>query len=211
MFAPRHLALVLITLLASPAHAAHAWRCVDARGSVSFQDQPCTTGQKQDIVPLADDVAPPAPSEAPAQNDEDADATPAPVAPSPRSLAPAFFVCTRFDGSHYRNETGIGASRLVPFGADGELQGDLASAYGGKNGIGVSAPGLRSAPHTTSRLGNAYTRIDDQCHRAGPREACAYLRSEISDVEDQLKRAFSDTESTLKQRQADLRGQLRGC
>jgi len=211
MSVPLRLVLALFAFFAAHAHAANAWRCTDARGSVSFQDYPCDMGQTQRIVPLAADVAAPEPAEADTTGETDASPATAPAIASPRAPAPAFFICTRFDGSRYRNDTGIGASRLVPFGAQGELQGDLASAYGGRNGIGVSAPGLRSPPHAPSALGNAYTRADDQCHHAGAREACVYLRGELDDVEDRLKRAFSDSESALKQQQADLRGQMRGC
>ncbi|MEO7433138.1 MAG: DUF4124 domain-containing protein [Dokdonella sp.] len=211
MCGPRSLLLAVLMVSATSAEAAHAWRCVDARGSVSFQDHRCGAGQTERVVPLADDVAAPEPEPANDPIADETDTPPAPAPPTPRIAAPTFFVCIRFDGSRYRNETGIGASRLVPFGAQGELQGDLASAYGGRNGIGVSAPGLRSPPNVPSSLGNAYTRADDQCHHAGPREACTFLRKELDDVEDRLKRAFSDTESTLKQQQVELRDQLRGC
>ena len=211
MFVPRRLLLVLFAFFAAHAHAANAWRCTDSRGAPSFRDHPCDAGQTQHIVPLAADVAAPEPADVEAARETDAAPPSAPAMPSPRVPAPAFFICTRFDGSRYRNDTGIGASRLVPFGAQGELQGDLASAYGGRNGIGVSAPGLRSAPHVSSPLGNAYTRADDQCHPAGAREACAYLRRELDDVEDRLKRAFSDTESALEQQQTELRALMRGC
>jgi hypothetical protein len=125
---------------------------------------------------------------------------------------PTFFLCTHFDGSRYLSETGIGSSSWVPFGADGEMQGSLAEAYGGRNGIGVSAPGLRTPPNIASPIGGiAYTRVDDECHHAGPQEACAYLRTELDNVEDRLKRAFSDTEAQLQQEQVTLRERMRGC
>ena len=90
---------------------------------------------------------------------------------------------------------------------------NLAQAYG-PNGIGVSAPGLRTIPHApaaSSPFGGMSTWVDDECWYASPREACAYLRDQLEDVASKLRRAFSDTQSQLQQQQADLRQRMRGC
>ncbi len=127
---------------------------------------------------------------------------------------PSFFLCTRYDGSRYVSDDGIGGSNAVPYGMlDGPDQ-SLANAYGGRNGIGVSAPGLRTTPTIPAArapFAGTYVQIDDECHHAAPREACAYLRGELDNVEDKLKRAFSDTEAQLRQEQTRLQNRMRGC
>ena len=132
----------------------------------------------------------------------------------PRFPPPQFFLCLRFDGTWYRSDDGIGSSHLVPAGmAIGSGQG-LASAYGGPNGIGVSAPGLRTPPTVpadAAPIAGSYVSVQDQCHAAEPQEACRFLRDQLDGVEDKLKRAFSDTEPQLKQDKAALLDLLRGC
>ena len=127
---------------------------------------------------------------------------------------PEFFLCTRHDGSRYASDDGRGGRSAVPLGMLGVPERSLAQAYGGRNGIGVSAPGVRPIPEIPAAqapLAGAYVWIDDACHRATAREACAYLRGELDRVQDQLKRAFSDTEAQFKQQQLTLRERMRGC
>ena len=112
------------------------------------------------------------------------------------------------------SETGQGGSALVPLGMLGVPGRSLSDAYGGPNGIGVSAPGLRkipSVPAASVPFGGMDTWVDDVCHRASPREACAYLREQRDDVISKLRRAFSDTEADLERQQADIERRLRGC
>jgi hypothetical protein len=135
--------------------------------------------------------------------------------PEPAAIPPpSFYLCTRYDGSRYISDTGEGGSALVPLGVLGIPNRSLADAYGGRNGIGVSAPGLRTIPHVPAAkvpFGGMDTWIDDECHVAAPREACAYLRGELDEVASKLRRAFSDTEAQLKDQQAQLRERMRGC
>ncbi len=195
--------------------AASVYRCVGADGSVSFQDQACRSGQGQRIVHLPD--APPvqAPAAVPADAPTpDANTAAAPILVAPAVPAPDFFLCTRHDGSRYPSEDGRGGSSAVPLGMLGVPDRGLAQAYGGREGIGVSAPGLRPIPQIPAAqapLADGYMWINDACHHATAQEACAYLRGELDAVRDQLKRAFSDTEAQLKQEQATLRERMRGC
>lgn len=207
----------LLALVAS-GRTASVYRCVGVDGSVSFQDQTCRPGQAQHVVhlpdapigaPAAAPVATPADDAAP-PSDAAAVST-ATVAPTP---APEFFLCTRHDGSRYASDDGRGGRSAVPLGMLGVPERSLAQAYGGRNGIGVSAPGVRpipGIPAAQAPLAGAYVWIDDACHRATAREACAYLRGELDRVQDQLKRAFSDTEAQFKQQQLTLRERMRGC
>ena len=202
-------------LVAGYDNAASVYQCVDSRGAIGFQDQPCARGQAEHVIDL------PNPATAPVAVAPRVDAVdtppqmtpPSPVA-APMIAPPDFFLCTRHDGSRYTNVDGRGGSTAVPVGALGMPERDLASAYGGRGGIGISAPGVRPIPQIPARnapLAGGYVWIDDECQHAGAQEACAFLRSELSNVQDQLKRAFSDTEAQLKQRQSALRDRMRGC
>ncbi|MHB1799208.1 MAG: DUF4124 domain-containing protein, partial [Vulcanimicrobiaceae bacterium] len=46
------LPLLLLLALAVPAHATEVYRCVDARGRLAFQDQPCPPRSRQRILNL---------------------------------------------------------------------------------------------------------------------------------------------------------------
>jgi hypothetical protein len=212
--------LVLVPLLACAAPlalATTAYKCTDARGAVSFQDQPCRAGTRQQTIALPD-AAPATPAPTVDATPPDSAPAPAPVVdtpPAPPPIPPpAFYLCTRYDGSRYVSDTGQGGSALVPLGVLGTPNRSLADAYGGRNGVGVSAPGLRKIPHIPAAsvpFGGMDVWIDDECHFAAPREACAYLRSALGDVDDKLRRAFSDTEAELKRQRADIEQKMRGC
>lgn len=194
-------------------HAATAYKCVDARGAIAFQDHPCESNVRQSRLTLPDDPSPPP---APIVDQETVSANAPSIDPTPiaRIAPPSFYLCTRYDGSRYISDTGQGGSALVPLGVLGVPVRSLADAYGGTNGIGVSAPGLRTIPHVPAAsvpFGGMDTWIDDECHAASPREACAYLRRSLDDVDDKLRRAFSDMEADLKRQRADIEQRMRGC
>jgi hypothetical protein len=212
------LSLVLVAVCATAGHAcaATAYKCIGADGALGFQDHPCAAGARQQQVQLSDDVPPPPVEDAPDIADPVVDARPAPAPPDPppRIPAPSFFLCTRYDGSTYLSETGIPNRVAVPYGVLSDLDSSLADAYGGRNGIGVSAPGLRtppSIPASRAPFAGAYVWVDDRCHHAAPREACTYLRAQLDDVRSKLLHAFSDTEAQLQQQESDLRERLHGC
>jgi hypothetical protein len=134
--------------------------------------------------------------------------------PAPTIPPPSFYLCTRYDGTRYISDTGKGGSALAPLGVLGVPGRSLADAYGGPNGIGVSAPGLRTIPHQPAGsvpFGGMSTWIDDACHKAAPREACGYLRESLDDVRYKLTKAFSDTTPELKRQEADILERMRGC
>jgi hypothetical protein len=205
-----------LVLIASGAcaHATEVYRCSGANG-VSFQDKPCRDGQTQRIVHLQNDpVLPSTPTPA---ADDTATSVAAPVAPAESPMQtppPAFFLCTRHDGSVYLSDNGVGSRSAVPVDMLGMTNRSLADAYGGKNGIGVSAPGLRPIPHipaSQAPFAGTYVWVDDACHPAAPAEACTYLRGQLDTVESKLRRAFSDDEPQLRQDEKSLRERLRGC
>lgn len=200
---------------APPGDAAEVYRC-NSKNGISFQDTPCRGEQTQSVVRLPVN---PEPTSTPTLEPIDDNAAPKPVGvvpvqASPHTPPPAFYLCTRQDDSVYLSEDGIGGRSAVPLGMLGVPNRSLAEAYGGRNGIGVSAPGLRPIPHipaSQAPLAGGYVWIDDVCHFANPREACNYLRSELDTVESKLRRAFSDDEPQLKQDEKSLRERMHGC
>jgi hypothetical protein len=215
----QRIVLFLTTLVAcGTLHAATAYKCIDAKGAVAFQDHPCAAGARQTKLHLIEAApVPPAPTGGTSSTDvvPEPAMVQTPSVPEPAAIPPpSFYLCTRYDGSRYISDTGEGGSALVPLGVLGIPNRSLADAYGGRNGIGVSAPGLRTIPHVPAAkvpFGGMDTWIDDECHVAAPREACAYLRGELDEVASKLRRAFSDTEAQLKDQQAQLRERMRGC
>lgn len=191
------------------------YKCTKKDGSIAFQDQPCDAKAKQQRLNLPDQPSPAAPAPAPTEKPPPSPPRLPPIRPPEHAQIPppAFYLCTRHDGSRYISDTGQPHSTAVPVGVLGVANQDLAHAYG-PGGIGVSAPGLRQIPHLPASsvpFGGTYTWIDDQCHFAAPREACPYLQSQLDDVESKLRRAFSDEEANLKQQQSTLRERMRGC
>jgi len=196
----------IATLASSSSHAASAYKCTRADGSVSFQDQPCSSTAKQQRLSLPNDpyVAPVAADEQDAEPDAPAAANvPARVAaPAPRTPPPSFFLCSRYDGTRYISQTGKGGGAAVPFGVleDAQAFGPARPAPGGPQ---IS----RAAAATTG----TYVWVDDRCHRAGPQEACAYLQSQLDDVLARIRSVSMDAEAPLKQQADELRERMRGC
>lgn len=204
-------------LLAMPlgVAAAQAYKCTAADGAISFQDRPCAAQARQQRLQLPDD--PPLPSvAAPAVA-----AAPPPMQPipsvvpvTPREPPPDVFLCVRYDGSRYLSDSGVGDRYAVPHGVLGDAGRGLARSDGGRDGIGVSAPGLRpipTLPAAEAPFAAAYVQVQDACHRAAPQEACAYMRQQLGDVSDKLQRAFSDTRADLERQQQVWRERMRGC
>ena len=211
--------LFLTTLAAcGTLHAATAYKCIDAKGAIAFQDHPCATGTRQIKLHLIE--AAPAPP-APPTDTSNTDVAPEPPMvrttslPEPAAIPPpSFYLCTRYDGTTYISDTGEGGSALVPLGVLGVPGRTLSDAYSPQNSIGVSAPGLRQIPHVPARsvpFGGMSTWIDDDCREASPREACTYLKQALDDVRYKLRKAFSDTTPELKRQEADILERMRGC
>jgi len=211
-----HAPILFAALLAAPmASATDIFRCTDANGA-TYQDTPCAPGFTQTVTHYADPPPPP-PAPAPLPADDTipttVDAAPAP-APAPQVAVPDFYLCTATDGSRYISEDGVGRRSAVPFAMVSGNRQTLSQAYGGPNGIGVSAPELQNRPTIPASkdpLGASYVWVVDECRHAAADEACAYLRNELDKVTGKLRRAFSDTEAQLKREQATLRERMGGC
>jgi len=210
------IAFALIALAAAaPLHAATVYKCTDAKGAVSFQDRPCAPTTRQQTIAMPDPPLPPPEAVAPSPAEAAApSADIEPPQPAPMHAPPSFFLCTRYDGTRYISDTGEGGSALVPLGVLGVPGRSLSDAYSPQHSIGVSAPGLRQIPHVPAAsvpFGGMSAWVDDECHAAPPREACAYLHNALDDVRYKLTKAFSDTTPALKRQEADILERLRGC
>lgn len=213
----RFVPLLTLALFALHAQAADVYKCTAADGSVGFQDHPCGAGARQQRLQLQDQSPPPSPPAAPATDT----APPAPVAAPPAAVpAPSpppaadVYLCQRYDGTRYLSDSGVGARHWVPYAMLGGSGMSLADAYGGRDGIGVSAPGLRqppTLPAAQNPIAGAYVWVDDECRRITPQQSCAFLQSELDRVQSRLRRAFSDTEADLKREAQSLRERMRGC
>lgn len=207
---PCVVALVLLAL-APPARAAEAFRCTSADGSVSFQDRPCNRTLQQERLKLKGYALPMVEELAPAPTAEPEPAPAARTQPAaPSQPPPSFFLCTRFDGSEYTSDIGIGGTSWVPYGAVAPNR-SLAKAYG-PGGAGVSAPGVREPKSMPAPTGAThYVQVDDECQRLAPVQACEWLRGEFGRAQSRLKESFSDTRADREREVAQLKERMRGC
>ncbi|MET0225123.1 MAG: hypothetical protein ABW187_01655 [Dokdonella sp.] len=172
---------------------------------MSFQDQPCRTGAKQQRLSLPNDpyVAPAAAEESAESNAPAPARTPTRALPSaPRIPPPSFFLCSRYDGTRYISQNGKGGGAAVPFGVLEDAQA-----------FGPSPPGRggQQPSRLAAAVAGGYVWVDDRCHRAAPQEACAYLQSQLDDVLARIRSVSMDAEAPLEQQADDLRERMRGC
>jgi len=97
----------------------------------------------------------------------------------------------------------------------GATNKSLGDAYGGRNGIGVSAPGVRKIPVDTSAQGSVagdFIAVQDQCMPASPESVCDYLDQQSEQLRAKLKRAFKDERAALEPQLDEIDQQLdEGC
>jgi hypothetical protein len=210
-------AVLIFALSGGPVRATSVYRCFGRDGVVKFQDRPCQRDEPGQRIELPDSpLAPVAKADEP---DLDPSVTPEPAdsaAPieNPAPPGPAATLCTREDGSGYLSDSGSGERRAVPLGVLGIPGQSLADAYGGSNGIGVSAPGLRAAPSDRSRsgrLGALTTWVEDPCVRIDGPTLCAFLKERIVDAERRQRLAFSDTRAQVRSELESLRLRAGQC
>lgn len=210
--------MLVCCLLGVPAaYAGQAYKCVDADGSIAYQDTPCADAQRQQTLdlPAARSVpAQPVPKsattvgKAPESTTDTARATPQ---PSPRG--PKLFRCTRAtDSETYLSRTGRPAPYAVPLGMVSGVQRNLADSYSNINGQGVTASAPELMPKPGSRLvGGNYTLVRDACRPLPPRVACQALEQQYEDNEDAIDDAFSEERPRLLQNRKRLKRQMAGC
>ncbi|MDR3386635.1 MAG: hypothetical protein P4L92_06235 [Rudaea sp.] len=210
---------LLAAMAACTANAGDVYKCTSPQGSIAFQDQHCAAGDTEAMIHVAEPPAPSAPGEdsaaAPVGLNVSAPSTKPAADSSPVAQLPPLWMCTRpEDGTQYASRDGVTQPRMVPAGILGIPGQSLASAYGGQNNIGVSAPGLRKIPVNTSpqaAVAGDYVAIQDQCERATREQTCEYLQNQRDQIHEKLRRAFKDEQAVLQPRQDELDAELDGC
>ena len=208
----------LIAFQAGDASAATlVYRCVGEDGVIKFQDTPCRSDETARRIELPDPPSVP-------MTDTRSDDAEQPSAPSSRArefeTTPAIkpdvgaTLCKREDGSRYLSDSGRGERRAVPLGILGVPRDSLADAYAGPDGIGVSAPGLRTPPvdrTSYGQFGAMVTWVEDPCVRINASQLCEFLGGRIEDAERRLRFAFSDTSAQVRKELETLRQRARQC
>ncbi|WP_374602096.1 DUF4124 domain-containing protein [Arenimonas sp.] len=158
-------------VLVGPARAQDitVYRCTDASGRVSLQDEPCPAGQAQQQRSM---VQPKDPPPRPAGPAPAASALPSPPpspvpAPAPLYLPPPpIYQCTTYDGDTRFSENPDPNPRCVP----------------------LAVLGYDAGP-----FGAACRWVEDSCVRLDDASACEVLREKLDEAESDALHAFSDT------------------
>lgn len=168
------LMMMAIWMLAGVAPAATIYKCRQAGGVVSYQDEPCPGRQigvlrTPTTAAQARQAAPPAPKSSPGSTASQAASPARPVATG-RAPRPSF-KCVRPDGSHYYSGDARPRRTLV----DDDDSRALARAI----------PGLPAAPP-----GKAWAQ--DECNPATRADSCQYYREQIAQTDAQQQGASGD-------------------
>jgi hypothetical protein len=189
------------------------YKCVDAGGHVTYQGAVCPRTQKQQTMQL-DNSAPAANPAAPAAvfKPDPVQPPPAQAPPPPSAPPPELYGCvSATDGKSYVSDNGFPQPYLAPFGILGSVAEPLASAYGGANGAGASAPEISHNQPSSALIGSNYVWVQDQCRELSPREACQALQDQFDENAHKLRNAFQSQRAPFEQREAQLKSQLAGC
>ena len=156
----------------APAASVQLHRCTDARGKVTWQDDPCPAGSKSEVRNMARPVdAPAKPAAAPAPAPVVA-APPEAPAPPPREPIPppAMYQCTTYDGDQRFSENYDPNPRCEP----------MVIYYPYPNQL-------------TPEQALSCRWVEDSCVRLGDSAACAQWRVRQKEAYSLAQRAFSDT------------------
>ena len=197
--------------------AVQVHECKGSDGVVRFQDSPCLAGETSRIRRLSGDpiqaAQVPAPMADTSVVHEFAE-TGTSLPQAPASPPSSTYLCQREDGSRYVSDSGIGNRHAIPLGMMGYPPMSLAEAYGGANGIGVSAPGVRPVPVVPGRRGSAaglQTWVEDPCARVTGAPLCNFYTSQLEDAQRRLRFAFSDTTKKVQTEINDWRARVASC
>jgi len=190
----------LAMLATGPAAAATVYKCRDAAGHVSYQEQACPAGTEES-APV---IAPPPPYVPPAPAAPVAASTPPPQDAGAHELSPppplpALYQCERYDGQEtYITNDPVPRVYQVPLWAALPQRTGVTAG-----GVNVSR-GMAGRGRSGSGYG-AYTTVEDHCRPMGRSEMCAYWSDRGETVRKQLMTAFNDTKPQLLMEQAALR------
>jgi hypothetical protein len=204
--------LASLLLLGLPAMAGTAYQCTDASGKQTFQDKPCSSNQRQQVLQLDDSqpVTPPPPAASDTPTFEPV--PPPPPPPQPMAALPLMYGCVRAtDGKPYMSDNGDPQPYQVPYGILGAGSLPLSQVYGGPNAAGASAPELNRGRITPGLIANRYVWVQDQCRELTRAETCHALRDAFDENATKLRRAFKSDQPPLEQREQELHAQLQNC
>lgn len=177
------LTVLLLCVRPAQAQALTVYRCVDAKGAVSLQDDACPAGQQQTKLvrqrPVDAPPRPETPKPAPP-------ATPAPIvveiASTPATAPPpALYECTSYDGIVRESESYDPNPRCEP--------------------IVLYHPRARELPPEWQA---ACRWVEDSCVRLSDTQACARFVRKQREAKSAIQHAFSDTEAYRKSELARL-------
>jgi hypothetical protein len=156
-------------------------RCTEARGTVTWQDDNCPSGSKDELREMAKPVDAPARAQPPASPPAAAVVEHAAASPPRRELVPppAMYSCTTYDGDQRYSESYDPNPRCEP----------MVIYYPYPNQL-------------TPEQALSCRWVEDSCVRLSDREACAQWRVRQKEATSLAQRAFSDT---IEFRRSDLR------
>ncbi|HEU0154115.1 MAG TPA: DUF4124 domain-containing protein [Arenimonas sp.] len=170
------LASLLALVGPSAAEELTVYRCQDAGGRVTLQDEPCPSGQQQStrsmVRPRDPAPAPAAPRPAPAP--EPAEAPPPEADYALPFPPPPLFQCTDFDGSVRFSEDYDPNTRCVPLPV-----------------LGYDVRGSSAAAGTCRWVSESCLRLDDDA-------ACEQFKKKLKQARSDALHAFSDTAAYRK-------------
>lgn len=169
-----------LALVASPPARADdtvvVHRCVDAKGRITLQDNPCPAGQQDTALTMQrpkDAPAPPPPAATASPPPEPA-APPAP-APAPRRREPApmppLYKCTSYDGIERYSESYDPNPRCEP--------------------LGLYYPPAYLTPESARMC----RWVEDSCVKLSDADACNVWQQRLEKARSDLLHSFSDTQA----------------
>lgn len=215
----RFVASILLLLASTGGGAASAseltvFRCVDARGAVRLQDQPCpahmTEQARQMRRPL--DAPPTAPMPAQAGTPPAAEPQDAPPAPRPRRTPAPRYECLRDDGVVYENDTGVPEVRWVPLWTLGLDPRAPARTFGRTGAKPERRDGFRPrvperVEHPELALGPGAW-VEDVCRPLSVAELCRRQRAVIEALRHRAASTTTGEAARLNAERARRRVQL---
>ncbi|MFY2763772.1 DUF4124 domain-containing protein [Arenimonas sp. MALMAid1274] len=173
------LAILLLAVGAPGASEITVYRCVDAKGVVSLQDEPCPAGQTGSQRSMTRPQDPPARASAPPPapaDDEPPEAAPAlpPPPAGPLFAPPPLFQCTDYDGDVRYSEDYDPNRRCVPLSV-----------------LGYDVRGSAQGAATCRWVSESCLQLDDA-------SACRQFKARLEVARSNALHAFSDTAAFRK-------------
>lgn len=201
----RSIATLILALpcLSAQAQTTVVYRCVDAEGHVSLQDEPCPSGQQQSVreltepsgletVPaieidgVAREVAPP----------------PAPPGDEPPPPPPPLWRCVDHEGETYLSRDGVPNARWLPLWVVGIDPRAPAQAFGKVGAPKPKPPSTGPGVPAVAGAREPLIWVEDVCRRLDDAAACEHYADRRADLR---RRIFNSQPSERAQLQPEER------